>query len=745
MIKECYDEMKRGTFPVNGMMCAVCAGVVEKTASQMEGVISASVNFATMSLTMEWNPRITNPEKVSEAIHKSGFEMIVEDDEAEALAQQASQEQKVYRTLKRKVILAWALTLPLSVICMGGLTFPGHDWVMMLLSLVVMVVCGGHFYVNGAKNALRLTPNMDTLVALSTIVSFSFSLFNTLFPDYWQTKGLDAALYYEASAMIIAFVLTGKLMETRARHSTGSAIRSLMGLQPKLAKQLLSDGSVRVVKLSMLSIEDKIIVSPGERVPVDGVVVDGISSVDESMLTGESMPIEKSVESKVSAGTMNLSGALTIVVKQVGQSTLLGQIIDSVKRAQGSKAPVQRTVDKISGVFVPVVVGISILTFVLWIMSGAENSFAMALLSSVSVLVIACPCALGLATPTAITVGIGKGAENHILIKDATALELLSRIDVVALDKTGTLTVGRPDVVDVVWKDDEDDSFKIYIYGLEKSSNHPLSEAVCRWSKQNDMIGVEYNHVDHIIGKGIVGESGDTKYWVGSYALAKEMNSELTSEISSTVHQWQNEGCGVILAGCANQLKLILKVADKVKDDASEFVRNVQDNGIDVVLLTGDNVATASVVASEVGIRVVEGEMLPADKQHYIENLRNEGDIVAMVGDGVNDSVALAQSDVSIAMGSGSDVAIQTAQVTIVDGKLSRVLSALRLSKHTIRTIRQNLFWAFIYNVVGIPIAAGVLYPSFGIMLNPMIASAAMAMSSICVVTNSLRLKKVKL
>ena len=448
MIKECYDEMKRGTFPVNGMMCAVCAGVVEKTASQMEGVISASVNFATMSLTMEWNPRITNPEKVSEAIHKSGFEMIVEDDEAEALAQQASQEQKVYRTLKRKVILAWTLTLPLSVICMGGLSFPCQGWVMMLLSLVVMVVCGGHFYVNGAKNALRLTPNMDTLVALSTIVSFSFSLFNTLFPDYWQTKGLDAALYYEASAMIIAFVLTGKLMETRARHSTGSAIRSLMGLQPKLAKQLLTDGSVRVVKLSMLSIEDKIIVSPGERVPVDGVVVDGISSVDESMLTGESMPIEKSVESKVSAGTMNLSGALTIVVKQVGQSTLLGQIIDSVKRAQGSKAPVQRTVDKISGVFVPVVVGISILTFVLWIMSGAENSFAMALLSSVSVLVIACPCALGLATPTAITVGIGKGAENHILIKDATALELLSRIDVVALDKTGTLTVGRPDVVD---------------------------------------------------------------------------------------------------------------------------------------------------------------------------------------------------------------------------------------------------------------------------------------------------------
>lgn len=738
-------EVKQGTFPVNGMMCAVCAGVVEKTAQQTDGVISASVNFAAMSLTMSWNPNLTSPVAVGEEISKSGFEMIIEEDDAEALSRQEAQESKVYRDLKRRVLLSWALTLPLSIICMSGLAFPGHELVMMLMALVVMIVCGGNFYISGLRNALRLTPNMDTLVALSTFVSFSFSLFNTIFPDYWQSKGLDATLYYEASAMIIAFVLTGKLMETRARHSTGSAIRSLMNLQPKLAKQLLYDGSVRVVKLSSLKADDKIIVSPGERVPVDGVVSEGVSSVDESMLTGESLPIEKSVESKVSAGTMNLSGALTVVVQRVGQATLLGQIIESVKMAQGSKAPVQRIVDKISGVFVPVVVGISILTFVAWLIFGVENGFAMALVTSVSVLVIACPCALGLATPTAITVGIGKGAENHILIKDATALEMLSRIDVVALDKTGTLTVGRPDVVDVVWNDGEDEMFKRYLYDLEKSSKHPLSEAVCRWSEQSSVAVGEFSKVNHIVGKGIVGEVDGISYWVGSDLLAKEMNSRIEQKISNIARQWQDAGSGVIFAGRDDQLKLMLRVADKVKDDATDFVGEMKANKVEIVLLTGDNSATASAVAVEVGIEKVEGEMMPADKQKYVEHLRREGKVVAMVGDGVNDSVALAQSDVSIAMGSGSDVAIQTAQVTIVDGKLSRVFSALRLSKRTIQTIRQNLFWAFIYNVVGIPIAAGVLFPVFGIMLNPMIASAAMAMSSVCVVSNSLRLKKVKL
>ena len=733
------DEVKRGTFPVNGMMCAVCAGVVEKTAGEVEGVTEAAVNFAAMSLTIAWNPKSTDPQTVSQAIAKAGFEMIVEDDEDDAIALQEQQEQTLYRQMRRKVWTAWAITLPLSAICMSGLTFPGHGWAMMLLSLVVMVVCGSHFYVSGVKNALRLTPNMDTLVALSTIVSFLFSLFNTIFPDYWHSKGLDSALYYEASAMIVAFVLTGKLMETRARHSTGSAIRTLMGLQPKLATQLLDDGTTRVSKLSTLRPGDRIIVAPGDRIAVDGIVDDGHSSVDESMLTGESLPIDKGVQSVVSAGTLNISNPLTVRVQQVGRNTLLGQIIDSVKSAQGSKAPVQRIVDKVSAVFVPIVVGLSVVTFCAWLAFGGELSLAV--LSAVSVLVIACPCALGLATPTAIMVGIGKGAQHHVMIKDATALEQLAHIDLVAIDKTGTLTEGQPTVTDVMWVEGQQTESLSIIHLLERGSSHPLAKAICNWAEQYDFSPIEITDINHAAGLGVFATIDSGRHWIGSQAMAEMMHCTIDSTARAYIDASLADGKGVVLYGCDDRLMAVFALSDMLKDDAKHAVDYLRKENIEVALLTGDNRLTAEVVAKECGINEVEAQMLPAAKRDYIASRRNEGKRVAMIGDGVNDSVALAEADVSIAMGTGSDIAMNAAQVTIIDGRLSRLPFAIRLSRQTIRTIRQNLFWAFLYNVIGIPVAAGLLYPSLGVMLNPMIASAAMAFSSVCVVSNSLRLK----
>ncbi|MBO7165562.1 MAG: copper-translocating P-type ATPase, partial [Muribaculaceae bacterium] len=558
-------------------------------------------------------------------------------------------------------------------------------------------------------------------------------------PDYWHSKGLDSALYYEASAMIVAFVLTGKLMETRARHSTGSAIRSLMGLQPKLATRLLDDGTTRVSKLSTLRPGDRIIVAPGDRIAVDGIVDDGHSSVDESMLTGESLPIDKGVRSVVSAGTLNISNPLTVRVQQVGRNTLLGQIIDSVKSAQGSKAPVQRIVDKVSAVFVPIVVGLSVVTFFAWLAFGGELSLAM--LSAVSVLVIACPCALGLATPTAIMVGIGKGAQHHVMIKDATALEQLAHIDLVAIDKTGTLTEGQPMVTDVMWVEGQQTESLSIIHLLERGSSHPLAKAICNWAEQYDFSPIEITDIDHTAGLGVFATIDSSRHWIGSQAMAEMMHCTVDSTARAYIDASLADGKGVVLYGCDDRLMAVFALSDMLKDDAKHAVDYLRKENIEVALLTGDNRLTAEAVAEECGINEVEAQMLPAAKRDYIISRRNEGKRVAMIGDGVNDSVALAEADVSIAMGTGSDIAMNAAQVTIIDGRLSRLPFAIRLSRQTIRTIRQNLFWAFLYNVIGIPVAAGLLYPSLGVMLNPMIASAAMAFSSVCVVSNSLRLK----
>ena len=726
-------------------MCAVCAGTVEKTVKETPGVKDAAVNFAGSEVSFSWDPAETSPQKVADAVRAAGYDMIVTESVEEAVEEKQQAELRQYRRMRTDLILAWVLTIPLSVICMAHIHFPGSDWVQMLLALAVMAISGRRFYVNGFKHMLKGRPDMDTLVAISTLVSFLFSLFNTVWPEYFTGKGISADLYYEAAAMIIAFVSTGKFMEVRARRNTGTAIRALMGLQPSEALLVQPDGSLKTVKIKEIVPGNLISVRPGERIPVDGVVTAGVSAVDESMLTGEPEGVEKTVGDKVSAGTLNTNGSLTIEARKVGADTELARIIECVREAQGSKAPVQRLVDKIASVFVPVVITISVLTFITWMCFGAEF-FPMAILAAVSVLVIACPCALGLATPTAVMVGIGRGASNGILIKEATALEQLKSIDTLAIDKTGTVTEGNPRVT-AIYPDGLPDMTLISALGvLESRSTHPLAKAITDWAKEKcGNLTAEVESVENLPGLGIVGEAGGQLVWIGNEKLAAQQTASIPEGMARVIAEWSSEGAGIVLAGSPGNTAVAFKVADTVRPDAAKAIAQLKGLGIETVLLTGDREATARHIASEVGIDRVVAGVLPQGKQDVVAKLKDEGHFVAMAGDGINDSQALAEADVSIAMVGGSDVAIEVAQLTIVSGKLTYIPRAIRLSAATLKVIKENLFWAFIYNVIGIPVAAGVLYPICGIMLSPMIASAAMALSSVCVVMNSLRLNRIRL
>lgn len=734
-----------GVFPVNGMMCAVCASTVEKTVAEVPGVNESSVNFATSSVNITWNPAKTSPEVIAEAVKDAGYEMIVEKDAARAQLRHDENEAAVYRSMKRRLILAWFLTVPLAVLCMFHIHITGEGWIMMALALAVMVFCGRQFYSSGFRHLFKGSANMDSLVAVSTLVSFLFSTFNTIWPEFWTNKGIPADLYYEASAMIIAFVLTGKTLEMRARHSTGNALRSLMRLQPDKAA-VVHDGRVVETPIEDIAVGDHILVRPGDRIPVDGTVTDGVSSVDESMLSGEPIPVEKQAGDEVSAGTLNGNGSITVDATQVGRATRLARIIDRVREAQGSKAPVQRLVDRISAVFVPTVMALAVITFGVWCAFGLEN-LPMAVLASVSVLVIACPCALGLATPTAIMVGIGRGAVNGILVRDAAALEHMVRVDMLAVDKTGTLTMGVPEITESYWSDDLSETDRVFltdaVVALEHRSAHPLASAFSAMTVSEESPEIE--SFDYIPGKGILGRVSGREIGIGSEAFALEHGATVSKEANERLSLWHSRGAGVVVVFANGILKAAFCVEDEVRPEAAEAVERLSKLGVTTVLMTGDRRDVAERVARQVGIREVMADMLPSDKQEAVARLRREGRHVAMAGDGINDSQALAEADVSIAMGSGSDIAMEVAQVTLADARLLSIPKALRLSGATLRVIRENLFWAFIYNVIGIPVAAGVLYPLWGIMLTPMIASAAMAVSSVCVVCNSLRLNRMKI
>ena len=734
-------ETETKVLPVLEMSCAVCAGNVESTVQALSGVEKASVNFAAGTLTVTYNPSVITLEVMQAAVQAAGYDLIVEAEDP--VAMQEEKARMHYKILRRNTIGAWTLSIPLALLGMVFMHVPFGNWLMMVLALAIMIFFGRSFYVNGVRHALKGKANMDTLVALSTSIAFLFSLFNTLCPGFWLGKGLEPHVYYEASGVIIAFVLLGKLMEERAKNSTSSAIKGLMGLQPKTAR-LVTDGREEEVPISNLQVGNVVSVRPGEKIPVDGTLLQGSSSVDESMLSGEPIPVEKNAGDRVLAGTINQKGAFTMEATSVGGTTVLAQIVQMVQSAQGSKAPVQRIVDKISGIFVPVVVLLSFLTFVCWLVIGGESYFSYALLSAVSVLVIACPCALGLATPTALMVGMGKGAEQHILIKDAFALENLCKVDTVVLDKTGTLTEGVPVVTDSYWISDDNIRYLDVLYTAEQKSEHPLASAILCWLEESGAKVCEAENFESLTGRGVRIQVEGVTYWVGSQGLLDIFQAGIPEKVRKQIGQWQEDGQSVVFYGQETRLLAVLAISDRIKPTSAEAVKELKKQGIEVHLLTGDGVRTAERVAATLDIGYYKAEVMPNDKEEYIISLQQQGKKVAMVGDGINDSQALARADVSIAMGKGTDIAMDVAMVTLITSDLLLLPGAIRLSKQTVRLIYQNLFWAFIYNVIGIPLAAGVLFPINGLLLNPMLASAAMAFSSVSVVLNSLRLKFMK-
>jgi P-type Cu2+ transporter len=725
------------SFPVLNMTCASCAVSAESTAQFIPGVINANVNFATATLSVEYLPNMTNPSALQKAIQSVGYDLLIENGTSQQDTLEAIHEKK-WRTLKNKTIWAIILSLPVVVIGMFFMNIPYANEIMWLFTTPVVIWIGKDFFVNAYKQAKHRSANMDTLVALSTGIAYVFSLFNMLFPDFWHQRGLHAHVYFEAAAVVIAFILLGKLLEEKAKGNTSSAIKKLMGLQPKTVLVLQADGTEKQIAIEEVNIDDIIIVKPGEKIAVDGLVISGNSYVDESMLSGEPIPVLKIENEKVFSGTINQKGGFQFKAVKVGKDTLLAQIIKMVQDAQGSKAPVQKLVDKIAAVFVPVVMGIAILTFAFWLILGGENGMVQGLLAAVTVLVIACPCALGLATPTAIMVGVGKGAENGILIKDAESLELAKKVNAIVLDKTGTITEGRPEVTGIKWLV-ENIGLKQILFSIERQSEHPLAEAVVKYFANIEAVSV--SSFESITGKGAKAIYENENYFVGNKKLLAENNIVINDELLIQADEWAKQAKTVIWFAGSKKALAVLAIADKIKETSTEAIKQLHEMGIELYMLTGDNEASAKAIAQLTGIEHYKAEVLPQHKSDFINELQSKGKIVAMVGDGINDSTALATADVSIAMGKGSDIAMEVAKMTIISSDLTKIPQAIKLSKQTVATIKQNLFWAFIYNLIGIPIAAGILYPVNGFLLNPMIAGAAMALSSVSVVSNSLLLK----
>lgn len=727
----------KNTLPVLGMTCASCAGSVETSVKNTPGVLAASVNFATSNLSVEYLPNMTNASSLQKIVQSSGYDLLVEDETKQQETLEAIHAQK-FKALKNKTIWAIILSLPVVVIGMFFMDMPYAYPIMFAFSTPVLIWLGKDFFINAWKQAKHRSANMDTLVALSTGIAYLFSVFNMLFPEFWHNRGLHAHVYFEAAAVIIAFILLGKLLEEKAKGNTSSAIKKLMGLQPKTVIIIQADGTEKQTAIDDVNAGDIILVKPGEKIAVDGIVTSGTSYVDESMLSGEPVPVMKKENEKVFAGTINQKGSFQFKAVKVGKETMLSQIIKMVQDAQGSKAPVQKLVDKIAGIFVPVVMGIAVLTFIIWLVLGGDNGIVQGLLAAVTVLVIACPCALGLATPTAIMVGVGKGAEKGILIKDAESLELAKKVNAIILDKTGTITEGRPEVTGIQWLND-DDRAKDILLSIEKQSEHPLAEAVVK-----HLDGVQPTTLslfDSITGKGAKADYNNETYFVGNKKLLAENNITIAEVLLQQAVEWGNQSKTVVWFASSKEALAVIAIADKIKETSVQAIREMQEMGIDLYMLTGDNEATAKAIAQQTGIKHYKAEVLPQHKADFVKELQQQGKVVAMVGDGINDSTALATADVSIAMGKGSDIAMDVAKMTIISSDLTKIPMAMRLSKQTVATIKQNLFWAFIYNLIGIPIAAGILYPINGFLLNPMIAGAAMALSSVSVVSNSLLLK----
>ena len=727
----------KNTYPVLGMSCASCAARVDKTLNGLPGVYQATVNYATAIAQVEYNPKVCSDAILQSAVQDAGYDLLV--DTGEDVTNKAEEIRLArYRKIKRRTVVALLLSLPIMVISMFFEDISSLKYVLWILATPVVFGLGREFYINAWRQLKHGTSNMDTLVAVSTGIAYTFSVFNLLFPDFWLSRGIEPHIYFEAASVIIAFILLGRLLEERAKQNTSTAIKKLIGLQPKTVT-IIVDSDERTVPITAVQKGDTILVKPGERIAVDGRVVTGESYVDESMLNGEPVPMHKQSGEKVFAGTINQKGTFRFIADKIGSDTMLAQIIRMVQDAQGSKAPVQKLVDRIARFFVPAIISISIIAFVAWIFLAPTNGFTNGLLAMVTVLIIACPCALGLATPTAIMVGIGKGAEKGILIKDAQSLEIAQKIDTIILDKTGTITAGHPIVVESLWENGFEHSRKI-LYSLEKLSEHPLSDAVVNTLQNEKEISID--KFENVPGKGVKGIVGNQTYYAGSLSLLNDNHITIASHLQELANKWTQKAKTLVWFADSTQAIAAIALTDEIKQTSAEAISQLQKMGVEVYMLTGDNAISAQAISRKVGINHYKAGVLPNEKAQFIKELQANGKTVGMVGDGINDSAALAQADLSIAMGQGSDIAVDTAMATILSSDLLKIPETIRLSQLTIKTIYQNLFWAFIYNLIGIPIAAGIFYSVNGFLLNPMWASAAMAFSSVSVVLNSLRLKR---
>lgn len=727
------------TFPVLDMSCAACATRVEKTLNRQPGVYHAQVNYAAATATVEYNPQECTPETLKDAIQNAGYDLVIETNAQKEKITEDAHSRK-YRQLKQRTCFSLMLSVPVAIIGMCFMDWTYANYVMWILSTPVVFWLGRDFYRNAWKQLKHRTSNMDTLVAVSTGIAYTFSLFNLFWPEFWLSRGIHPHVYFEAASVIISFILLGRLLEEKAKGNTSEAIKKLMGLQPATVTILTPEGQLKEIPVEQVQQGQRLVVKPGSRIAVDGTVYEGSSYVDESMLTGEPLPTEKIPGAKVYAGTINQKGSFSFIADKVGSETVLAHIIRMVQDAQGSKAPVQQLVDRIAAIFVPTILSIAVLSFLVWIWLDSSNGFTHGLLAAVTVTIIACPCALGLATPTAIMVGIGKGAENGILIKDAESLETARKVNAIVLDKTGTLTEGHPTVTDI-----SDPLLQSplgdVLFTLESASEHPLAQAIVQHQTRQLLPMEEF---ESLTGLGVRGKINGTCYYAGNRRLLETHHLTVSPALTEEAARLSQEAKTVIWLADSQQALGLVAIADRIKPTSRKAVRQLQEMGISTYMLTGDNPETAQRIAAQCGITHFQAEVLPQQKAQFIKDLQKEGKIIAMVGDGINDSAALAQADLSIAMGKGSDIAMDVAKMTLISSDLNKITDAIRLSQATVRTIRENLFWAFIYNLIGIPVAAGILYPINGFLLNPMIAGAAMAMSSVSVVSNSLRLKRKK-
>jgi Cu+-exporting ATPase len=763
-------DTERVDLPITGMTCASCANRIEKSLKKADGVSDATVNLATERATVHFDPAVTGLDNIVGTIRNAGYDAIVPQrvthdhhpmhnahavhEMTDARDAHAHVHEYNYAELKKKFIVAVALGVPVLIMAMAHgriafLNFPGARWVQLILTTPVVFYSGSQFFKAAWGAARHMAADMNTLIAVGTGAAYLYSVAALVYPQFFVASmgalaaghAMEPPLYFEAAAVITALILLGRMMESRAKGSATAAIGKLLGLQAKTARVIRDDREVDI-PISEVVVGDMIAVRPGEKIPVDGVIVEGVSSLDESMLTGESMPDDKKTGDSVYGATMNLNGALRFEARAVGKDTVLSRIVEMVEQAQGSRAPIARLADVVSGIFTPIVILIAIATFIIWyLVSPPDVRLSMAFVNFVSVLIIACPCALGLATPTAIMVGTGKAAENGILVKTGASLETLHKITTIVLDKTGTITTGQPSVTHIIAAPPFNESDLLSIVGAaELSSEHPIARAIEKVVAEKKIEIPAIDRFEALPGQGIRAVIKGRNVLVGKIELMRENNIE-PGELDAKATDIASHGRTIIFAAVDGQLAGMIAVADKPRRESADVVAELKEMGIKVLMVTGDTKQTAGAIARLVGIEYVKAGVLPEGKIALIKKLRSSGEIVAMVGDGINDAPALAEADVGIAIGTGTDIAIEASDITLLGGDLWRVITAIDLSRATIRNVKQNLFWAFVYNVIGIPIAAGVLYPLTGWLLSPIIASAAMSMSSVSVVLNSLRLR----